>query len=154
MNQIEHIKDIVTKLLENLDFTGEVQVVENEFSYQVQVEVHTDQSFLIGQGGLNLAAFQHILRLLCRKLVFGQAEAKEIHLDINGYWKDKEQKLSQEARERAQGVLETGTEYIFPPMESHDRKIIHSAVVSFSGVQTESVGTGRNRQVRLFQAAL
>ncbi len=154
MSKQEQITAIVENILEKLSFNGEVIVTENEYSYQVQITISTDQSLLIGQGGLNLAALQHIIRLICRKTHQEVQDEKEIHVDINNYWKEKERKLTQEVHERAEKVSNTGEEYIFPPMEAHDRKIVHAAAIGFNNVRTESIGSGRNRQVRLFKEAL
>lgn len=150
MNKIEQIQKSVTELLEKLSFQGSVEVIENSHSYQIQIKLDTDQSLLIGQAGAHLQAFQHVVRLLLRKQRGQEEDIKEVYVDVNGYWEEKEKKLSNEAQDRARTVLATGEEQILPFMESHDRKVIHAALVSMEGIQTESFGIGRERRMRIF----
>mgnify|MGYP001569787173 CR=1 FL=1 len=150
MNRTEQIKQLVGNLLEKLSFQGTVEVAETEQSYQIQIRLETDQSVLIGQAGAHLQALQHIVRLLLRKQLSEEETLKEIYLDVNGYWEEKEKKLTDEAQARAEVVLATGEEQILPFMESHDRRVIHAALVAMEGVQTESFGVGRERRMRIF----
>lgn len=150
MNTTEQIQQRVTELLEKLFFQGTVEVLENSCSYQIQIRLEVEPSRLIGQAGSHLAALQHIVRLLLRKELGQEENLKEIYLDVNGYWEEKEKKLSLEAQDRARAVLTTGEEQILPFMESHDRKIIHAALASIEGIQTESFGIGRERRMRIF----
>lgn len=150
MNIVEQTKQLVQGLLKQLSFEGFVEVTEEQSQYRIAITVESDQSLLIGQAGAHLAALQHIVRLLLRKLLQDEGLAREIYLDVNGYWKEKEQKLADEARARAATVLATGEEQTLPFMESHDRKIVHAALVSMEGVQTESSGVGRERRMRIF----
>jgi spoIIIJ-associated protein len=150
MNKAEQIQQIVEELLTKLSFSGTVQVVESEQSYQIQIRLESDQSLLIGQAGAHLAALQHLVRLMLRKQIAQEESLKEVYLDVNGYWEEKEKKLADEARARAAEVLATGEEQILPFMEAHDRRVVHAALVSVEGVQTESFGTGRDRRMRIF----
>jgi len=128
-------------------------VFESDQSYQIQIKLEVDQSILIGQAGAHLAALQHIVRLLLRKSLGSQVEvSKEVYIDVNGYWREKERKLTEEAKERAQQVLTTGDEQVLPFMEAHDRRIIHGALVDIEGIQTESFGVGRERRIRIFRS--
>ena len=154
MNRTEQIEQIVKELLRKLSFENtQVEVFEGDQSYQIQIKLEAEQSILIGQAGVHLAALQHIVRLLLRKSLGAQAEAsKEVYIDVNGYWQEKEKKLIEEAKERAQQVLTTGDEQVLPFMEAHDRRIIHGALVGIEGIQTESFGIGRERRMHIFRS--
>jgi spoIIIJ-associated protein len=150
MHNKEDLQQIVEKLLGELSFDGRVLVSEDEYAYHVQIELETEQSLLIGQGGSHLAAFQHLIRLIFRKTrALSDEYSKDVRVDVNGYWEEKRNKLSLEAKSRASEVLIEGQAYSFPPMEAHDRKIIHSALADMTGIQTESFGSGKERSVRV-----
>ena len=151
----EEIKKLVENLLVKMDFIGEVVVAETETLLKISVTIQNDQSLLIGHDGINLAAFQHLVRLLARSKTLQEGEMhKEIYLDVNQYWQEKEKKLSHDALDKAKNVLETGEEYLFPPMDAHNRKVIHGAVIGMDRIQSESIGNGRERRVRLYRIEL
>ena len=106
---------------------------------------------LIGHDGLNLAAFQHLVRLIAKRSLKEDEISKDLYIDVNHYWEEKEKRLSLDAVERAKEVISTGGEYIFPPMDAHNRKVIHGAVMSMNNIQSESIGSGRDRRVRLYK---
>jgi spoIIIJ-associated protein len=154
MNRGEDLQKIVEKLLSELSFAGKIAVTEDEYAYHVRIDLVSEQSLLIGQAGSHLAAFQHLVRLIFRKLnTTKEGYSKDVRVDVNGYWQEKKDKLSQEAKSRASEVVISGNDYIFAPMEAHDRKIIHDALALVEGIQTESFGSGRERSVRVFRSA-
>jgi spoIIIJ-associated protein len=81
-------------------------------------------------------------------------EGERLIIDINGYRKEKEQKLRERALKAAQGVLETGREYVFNDLNSYERYLVHSAIgesPEVTGVETfsENDAYGRVLIVRL-----
>jgi spoIIIJ-associated protein len=147
MNIVEKLQEVTKNILAKAGFQGEVEVTEDTQSYRVSIHIQSDQ------GGANLAALQHLIRLLTRKS-FQEVEGgiKDVYVDINDYWKEKDIRLAAEANEKARMVKETGIEHIFPPMGAHERKVIHNAIINIDGVQTESIGNRQDRQVRLYKA--
>lgn len=131
------------ELLYKASFSGDVLVERGINRYQVNI-TSPEGGLLIGQGGANILAFQHLLRL-CLKRSFHESELN-IYVDVNGYWRDRQNSLEQEADEAGKKAL-MSKEVILRPMNAHERKIVHDRLALEKGVSTESTGTGINRRI-------
>jgi spoIIIJ-associated protein len=60
------------------------------------------------------------------------------------------QELQLAAETAAEKVRQTGMPYSFPPMNSHERRMMHMACKGLQGVETASVGEGPNRFLVIF----
>ncbi len=141
------IKTVVTELLQRMGFTASVEVTVGQeivVIYLCAVRVDEGQNFLIGQYGMNLAALQHLVRIIVRKQV---GEKLDIVVDVNDYFFDKKQLLEREAAQALEEVLQARSAVTLRPMLPYERKVIHSYLASKEGVMTESTGMGEARQV-------
>ncbi len=139
----EYIQQQVENILEKASFSGEVTVQEEENRYQVSI-VSEDGGLLIGQGGTHILALQHLIRLCLRKE--NKDEEINIYVDVNGYWKEKEKVLQEEALDAAKKVLDEGISITLRAMNAHERKIVHD-VLAEEAVTTESTGSGLERRI-------
>ena len=98
---------------------------------------------LIGYRGEGMSSLQHILNSLASKQEFDT----HIILDIEGYKARREQALINLAKKTANKVLISHKNIAIEPMNSYERRIIHSAVAGMDGITTESTGEGKNRHV-------
>jgi len=57
--------------------------------------------------------------------------------------------LKRLAREKAEESLQTGADVELPPMGSYERYIVHTEIQEIAGVETESVGEGKDRRVKI-----
>jgi spoIIIJ-associated protein len=71
-----------------------------------------------------------------------------VNVDIADYKKARAEQLAERATEWIKKVQETGEEMQLNPMNAADRRIVHK-VASEAGLQTESVGEGRDRHIVL-----
>lgn len=136
-------------LLDRIGFEGTVSVQplpHDPDTYSVELAIGSDQHFLIGQYGVNLIAFQHLLRLLCRKAT---QERFNILVDVNGYLAEKRRALEAEAERALLEVEKTGKTFVMRPMLPYERKIIHTFFLENARVMTESVGTGPERKIEV-----
>lgn len=60
------------------------------------------------------------------------------------------QELQLTAETAAEKVRQTGVPYSFPPMNSRERRMLHMACRELQGVETASVGEGRDRFLVIF----
>ncbi len=60
------------------------------------------------------------------------------------------QELQLSAETAAEKVRQSGMPYSFPPMNSHERRMLHMACRGLQGVETSSVGEGPNRFLVIF----
>lgn len=98
---------------------------------------------LIGYRGEGMSSLQHILNSLANKQEFDT----HIILDIEGYKARREQALINLAKKTANKALISHKNIAIEPMNSYERRIIHSAVAGMDGITTESTGEGKNRHV-------
>ena len=62
-------------------------------------------------------------------------EDEKLVIDINGYSKEREEKLRERALRVAHEVMETGREYVFNDLNSYERYLVHSAVAESTDIQ-------------------
>lgn len=102
--------------------------------------------FLIGQRGETMHALQF---LVSSALKSGGYEVSRVNVDIAEYKQQRAQRLSKIAEEEwVVEVKESGKEKHLQPMNAADRRVIHK-LAEENGLQTESVGEGRDRHIVL-----
>jgi spoIIIJ-associated protein len=143
----EIIKEMVAELLLRLGFEASIEVTEQEGlpnNFFCMARVEKDQNFLIGQYGTNLAAVQHLVRVMLHKKI---ADRINIIVDVNDYFLEKKELLEKEAERAAKEALENGISVALRPMLPYERKIVHSYLSLNSNITTESIGKGEERKV-------
>jgi spoIIIJ-associated protein len=106
----------------------------------------SDTQLLLSQGGEVLDALQHLLNQ-----AFGRALGKEqrIVCDVEGYRAGREAELHAMAMHAAQKVRSTATPFLFGPMDPNERRVIHLSLSTEADLQTESVGEGNARRLKV-----
>ncbi|MFZ2299805.1 MAG: R3H domain-containing nucleic acid-binding protein [Candidatus Moraniibacteriota bacterium] len=143
----EIIKDTVAELLEKMGFDASVEMAVEEGAegaFLCRARVEHDQNLLIGQYGANLAAIQHLVRVMLRKKI---AERVNVIVDINDYFAEKRLLLEKEARLAAQEAVRDNAAVTLRPMLPYERKIVHTALAENQEIITESAGAGDARRV-------
>ncbi len=145
------IIEITRDLLSKVGFDGEVRLVESDSSAgnfaTVSVESDKDLSMLIGKGGQNLYAFEHLVRLMAARKITNPVGDFNFIIDANDYRKSRTDYLIGLAKDTAQRVIQTGKAEALSPMSSYERKLIHTELASYKEIQTESVGQEPRRRV-------
>lgn len=145
---IESLQKIIQNLLANMGVKGEIsaKITESEGKEFINVNIKTDDAdLLIGSGGGNLSAFQHLARVL-----FARANNNEIVpfiIDVNNYKTEKEEYLKSLAQSLAQKVKITKKDVVLPPMRAFERRIVHMALSEDKEIKTESVGEEPDRRI-------
>lgn len=144
MDKIETIKEIVTELLEIMDFQGRINIdTTNEDN--ILVNIQTDQaSFLIGQAGANLEALQYIAKVLASKKMGAPVQ---FILDVNDYQKHHIGLLEELAKNIAKQALSERIAITLQPMTAFKRRIVHLALADDSQISTESIGQEPERRI-------
>jgi spoIIIJ-associated protein len=101
-------------------------------------------SMLIGKGGQNLKAFEHVVRMIWTRQ---HPEARGLVVDVNDYRKSVAAELASHARQIAGRVRETGRPEALRPMTSYERRIIHTELAAYADLASESVGQEPHRRV-------
>jgi spoIIIJ-associated protein len=133
---LQRIIDLITT-----DATVFVQEETDRISFQVK---GGNVAILIGKHGQTLEAIQYIVEKIVNKQ---QKERVRIHIDIEGYLKNRRIGLQKLATRMAEKVKRTGKPATIDPMNAHDRRIVHIALKDDSKVRTQSVGEGFIRKL-------
>jgi spoIIIJ-associated protein len=137
------------KFLEDvLSFYGlntDVHATHDEDVVQLSIPSTNMNGFLIGHGGETMQALQYVVSNALKHKNF---EFSRVNVDVADYKKQRSDQLSAQARLWAEQVKKTGDAMELKPMNAADRRIIHQVASEF-GLETESIGEGRDRRVVL-----
>ena len=139
----EYIKSYLGELAKKMGTTFNIEVNEKEGVISILI-VTDNNAVLIGKDGNTLNSIQTILRQSIRK--FGNFDIK-INLDIAGYKSKREKNIMYEAKKIAREVSKTKVDAKLDPMNSYERRIVHTAISDFKHIETESEGEEPNRCV-------
>ena len=119
----------------------EFDAAENELSIDVKAE---DMGVLIGKRGQTLDSLQYIVSLAINK---DSNEYVKVKLDSENYRLRRKETLENLARNIASKVKRTGRPVSLEPMNSFERRIIHSALQGDPDCETFSEGNDPYRKV-------
>jgi spoIIIJ-associated protein len=108
-----------------------------------------DKEILLERGAEVLKALEH---LAFRALRLEPAFHEKIHIDSSGYRALRFEELKMTARVAAERVQTSRQPFRLNPMSSRERRIVHLALKEMTGVRTESIGVGEERQVVIHPA--
>lgn len=113
------------------------------------IELHVPSThlngFLIGQHGDTMRSLQYMVGTALRNNGY---EPSRVNVDIADYKKARASRLAEEVEEWVKQVKDSGKEMPLQPMNGADRRVVHK-VATESGIETESIGEGRERHVVL-----
>jgi spoIIIJ-associated protein len=144
MDTLTTIKQIIADLLRRMDFEAKIEV-DTTNQNDIFVNIQTNEAgFLIGQGGANLQAFQHLARVLVSKKL---GSPIRFILDVNHYQKHRIELLKELANNIANQALRDKASLFLQPMSAYERRIIHLALANHPQVDTKSTGQEPKRRV-------
>lgn len=151
MTTEESLSEILDNLLGLLLLEGSYEIEENEEAVNVSIETK-DAGRLIGARGESLEGLQLLVNQMMSKKIGELAPSesegfKRVIIDVEGWRKQKEEDLKKMAQDWGKGVLESGKDLELEPMSAWQRRVIHMVVGEIKGLETESVGEGRDRHV-------
>lgn len=138
----ELIIDILTNLMTLMNVTSEFEITEESEIYNVQIKTE-DTSLLIGYHGDTLASLEHVLKLI---ILNKSGVWLKIRIDVDGYKKNREEKISSIARRAIDKCRFLNEPVTLLPMNSFERKVVHELAAS-EGLSSYSIGEGNNRKV-------
>lgn len=154
MDRKDILKQIVLDLLK-FGFEDRYQVEFTDISEnELKVDITGDGvSYLIGQHGRTLLAFQLIVRQIYMNKTGDYSEELKIIIDIDNYKVKRVEKIKDFARNAAEKALSLNQEVTMPSMNAFERHIVHDFVnENYPQLKTGSVGEEPNRRVVLAPA--
>ncbi|MGI6713782.1 MAG: protein jag [Bacilli bacterium] len=142
---IEYALDYLTKVIAAFGIESELTPTIDDDIIHIAISTNHN-SILIGKNGRTLQALNEIVRLA---LAVRFKKRIRVLLDINEYKIDKYAKVVSIAKRVAREVQKTKVDAVLDPMPADERRVIHKALTRYTNIKTESVGTGRNRQISI-----
>ena len=137
--------EFLTKLLDKMGFPSTVNI---NFRKDMKLGLNIESEFssiIIGRKGKNLDAIQLITNVFAGNL---DPDAK-IVVDSENYRMRHEEQIIRNAYKVAEQVVRSGKSRMLEPMNPFERRLVHTALNEFEGVDTKSEGDGLYKQVRI-----
>jgi spoIIIJ-associated protein len=142
---ITYAKKYLEDMLSFFGLNTDVHATHEDEIIELSIPSTHMNGFLIGQHGDTMRALQYMVSnaLKCQGY-----EYTRVNVDVADYKKQRADRLGAQVRSWAEKVKKTGEPMELNPMGSADRRIVHQVAAEF-GLETESVGEGRDRRVVL-----
>jgi spoIIIJ-associated protein len=114
---------------------------------QWRININSEQNeLLVGYRGETIKSIQHVTRVLVHKAF--PNDRTHFLIDVGEYKKSREHIINGKISTIAQReVLEGGKTVILLGLSSYERLIIHKLIAETSGIETQSVGEGDERNL-------
>lgn len=136
-------QQLLERIFEIMGLTVKMDVVENDQGLLISMQ-GPDLGILIGRRGETLDALQYLVNLSANK---NQENRQRIILDVEGYRKRREETLRKLAIKMANKARQKGRNIVLEPMNSMERRIIHTTLQGRSDIYTFSEGEEPNRKI-------
>ena len=135
----------VATMLQKMGYEGKVTIgFRKERKLGLNIE-SDNSSIIIGRKGKNLDAIQ-----LLANVFVGKTEPDlKIVVDSENYRMRHEEQLIRMAFKSAEQVRKSGRSRLLEPMNPYERRLVHTALTDFGGVDTKSEGEGLYKQIRI-----
>ena len=141
---LEFSKEYVKKIVEGMGFKNVILETQRKENF-IKITIHTDNSsLLIGKGGRTLSSIQNLLRAVLAKEV---PAFVNVLLDVENYKEKQQKNIERLAIKLAKEVRKTKEPITMDSMNSYERRLVHSVLSEFKGIETESEGEEPNRRV-------
>ncbi len=139
------ILEFLDTLIMKMGYTGKASIsFRRESKIGINIE-SDDSSIIIGRKGKNLDAIQLITNVYAGNL---DPDIKVV-IDSENYRMRHEEQIIRTAYRVASDVRRTGRSKLLDPMNPFERRLVHTALNDFDGVETKSEGEGLYKQVRI-----
>lgn len=146
MNEVTNqARDFLNAIFDGANLDLRASDVQTESGCLLNID-GGDTSLLLNEGGELLEALQHLANQ-----AFGRTlpQGERIVCDVENFRATREAELRAMARHAAERVRKTGLPFNFGPMNSNERRVIHLTLAAEVDLQTESVGEGVARRLRV-----
>ena len=139
------ILDFLDTLIMKMGYSGKSTISFRRDS-KIGINIESDDSsIIIGRKGKNLDAIQLITNVYAGNL---DPDIKVV-IDSENYRMRHEEQIIRSAYRTAADVRRTGRSRLLDPMNPFERRLVHTALNDFDGVETKSEGDGLYKQVRI-----
>lgn len=143
VNPHEEGLSFLRKTIKEMNIDAKIEMFQNK--NEVQYNIFSDNNpLLIGREGSTIDALQYLTRLVIRKYTDKRIICS---VDVGGYKQKRKMQLEILATKIAKEVARTRIEVRLDPMNSYERRVVHTKLSEWRDVYTESVGEEPNRRL-------
>jgi spoIIIJ-associated protein len=139
----EYIENYIQEYSKYMNIKIQCELKEEEGIYKLLL-ISDNNAILIGKEGKTLEYFQILLR---QALLKNTGHIIKVNVDISGYKDQKIKKLESQIHKLAKEILNTKIDVSLDPMNSYERRIVHSIISKMENLKTESIGEGKERHI-------
>lgn len=137
------IKQFIKTFAESLNADINIEIREDKDCYNVML-IGENNSVLIGKDGKTINSIQ----LLIHQAINAQTGINvRINVDVANYKVTRDKRFEREIKKIVEEILNSKIEVKLDPMNSYERRIVHTIVSQFEELSTESVGEAPERYV-------
>lgn len=148
--KVDISKKLLIGLLERMEIDAEVEGSLKEGNITLDV-ISNKEGILIGKHGRTLDSLQFLINRMINKQL---RESVKVYVDINHYKSKRLESLSKMAIHLGDKVKLSGKPFTVGPFNPHDRRIIHMALKEDPLLETESLGEGDMKRIRIILKSL
>lgn len=142
---VNKIEKFLLDLFNTINLKVEVSIDFDKKEKEMLIDISSDEvGILIGKRGQTLDSLQYIISLVANK---GEEGYIKIKLDSENYRERRKETLENLAKNIAMKVKRTGSQVVLEPMNSFERRIIHSSLQDNPDCETFSEGNDPYRRV-------
>lgn len=147
VSTINKVKSILSDIFKITGETESIRFDVTQSENKILINIEGEKvSHLIGYKGKTIESFQSIINSMLQR---EDEEYAKVFVEINGYKKQKEEKLKKLANKMADNVIKFRKPIKLEPMSAYERLIIHNELAKRNDVETESFGEEPNRRVMI-----
>jgi len=142
-------RKVTEDLLKAMGFEGRIEARADGTSVEVTAEVADDEELLTGRKGETRQALQHLLNRMVNR---GEGSRYHLQLEINDFWRRREEELEGVARALADDAAASGEERLTEYLNAQERRIVHVTLREDARVKTYAIGDGLIKKVAVAPA--
>lgn len=143
-NKAEAAENYMANVLKHMEIEAKIEsAVDNDEDVKLAINGE-NLGLLIGRRGQTLDALQYLTNMAVNRQ---GGDWVRVNVDIEGYRSRREETLKSLAERLASKVQTSGRRVALDPMTGLERRIIHSELQEFPGVETHSEGRDPYRRV-------
>ena len=139
------IDDVIKTIGQNMNIIIDNEILVSDEIYNVTL-ISNNNSILIGKEGKTLNALQTLVRQIVRNKT---NTSIKINLDVSNYKMKKMKNIERIVRQVAKEVKTSKVTVSLDPMNSYERRYVHTIISEYPELETESVGEGKERHITI-----
>jgi len=139
------IDEVIKIIGQNMNIVINNEILVSDEIYNVTL-ISNNNSILIGKEGKTLNALQTLVRQIVRNKT---NTSIKINLDVSNYKMKKMKNIERIVRQVAKEVKTSKVTVSLDPMNSYERRYVHTIISEYPELETESVGEGKERHITI-----